>query len=321
MTNRIRASAPCGARRFLPAQRVIAPAALILLVFYGDLSMRRSAASAAEITGIAVTQEGPARQVDARDLFSWIDDLLRIQPATVARLEASVGASFHRIERNDWVAVYETSGSSRPWVRRVELRLPEGANQGWSSFLILDLDPARVGILPSDAMGYRPGGRVGINPQIPPGWRAIGKYWELAAPDFLLWETAGEMIILRFRSEGPRRLQQCSLFRKAAASPVGSTDARRAGRSSRARAETGLGSGIDALLDESPDAAAQVQSLQGAGWRLSWSPLTISAVDFVQRAILLPKDKNPQKSYRWLLWELGQIPRPLDSIIATRPGE
>ncbi|QSR84726.1 hypothetical protein [Methylacidimicrobium sp. B4] len=322
MRNRPRGFVPCRVRRFFPAPQIVSAAALILLVFYGDLSMQRSVASAAELTGIAVAQEGPLQRADARELFSWIEDLLRIQPATVARLEASVGASFHRIERNDWVAVYETSGATRPWVRRVELRLPERANQGWSSFLILDLDPALVGILPSDALGYRPGGRVGLNPRIPPGWRAIGKYWELAAPDFLFWESTDETILLRFRSEGPRRLQQCSLYRKTPISPAaGSADARRPGKPIRARADTGLGSGIDALLDESPDAAAQVQALQGAGWRLSWSPWTISAVDFVQRAILLPKDKNPRKSYSWLLWEVGQIPRPLDSIVATRPAE
>lgn len=306
-------------RVFLRPRPAGAAAALILLACWGGLPPGRRAAFAAEPAGIGVAQEGPVRGADAREVFSWIDDALRIQPATVARFQAMVGAPFQRIERNGWIAVYETSGSSRPWIRRTELRLPERADEGWSSFLILDLDPARVEVLPSEAIGYRPGARVGLNPPIPPGWREIGKYWQASAPDFLVWEGSDATIVFRFRSEGPRKLAQCSLYRRPAASSPAGANARRVGKSRLLRAETGLGPAIDSLLDQSPDAVAQVQSLQAAGWRLIWSPWMISAVDLVQKAILLPKDKNPRKAYGWLLWELTQIPRP-EGAFATRPG-
>lgn len=303
-----------------PIRRAILPAVLILPIFCGALPMRTAAATAAKISGVALAQEGPAQAANPREVFSWIDDLLRIQLPTVARFEAIIGASFHRIERNDSAAVYETSGSSRPWVRRVELRLPDRANQGWSCFLILDLDPSRVELLPEDAMAYRPGARIGANPAVPPGWGGIWKYWELAAPDFLFWESEGETMILRFRSEGPRRLQQCSLYRKAAI-PAAGRESRRTEKSSSRAVETGLGSGIDALLAESPEAAAQARVLQAAGWRFSWAPLAVSAIDLVQKTVLLPKDKNPKKSAAWLLWELGRIPQSPGGLAATRSGE
>ncbi|WP_178087600.1 hypothetical protein, partial [Methylacidimicrobium cyclopophantes] len=277
-------------------------------------------AAAAERPEVALEQEGVARPVPPREAFAWIDTLRQLQPATVARVEAAIGASLHRIERNDSMAVYEASGSARPWVRRVELRLPERANQGWSFFLILDLDPTLVELLPSDAMAYRAGARAGANPVIPPGWRDIFKYWELAAPDFLLWDNGDETILLRFRSQGPRRLQQCSLYRKSPPPAAGIREGHRALRLGNRKVETGLGSAVDALVNDSSTTAAQVQALQDAGWRMLWSPLAISAVDFVQKAILLPKDKNPQKSYAWLLWELGRIPRPLDAVAAARPA-
>ncbi|MGD9896775.1 MAG: hypothetical protein AB7T14_06860 [Candidatus Methylacidiphilaceae bacterium] len=308
------------ARILSPMRRATPPVLLILLGSCGGLPIWPTRAAATERRELSAEQEGPARLADPREVFTWIDSLRLLQPATAARYEASVGASFHRIERNDWVAVYEASGSTRPWVRRVELRLPERSNQGWSSFLILDLDPDRLEILPSDALAYRAEARVGANPVIPSGWRSIWKYWELSAPDFLLWESAAERIVLRFRSEGPRRLQQCSLYRKATAAP-GGREGGRTTKAGRHRIETGLGSAIDALIDASPDMAAQVQALQAAGWRLCWAPLAISAVDLVQKSILLPKDKNPSKSYAWLLWELRQLAQPLDAALTSRPAD
>ncbi|MDD4932592.1 MAG: hypothetical protein PHO89_03905 [Methylacidiphilaceae bacterium] len=303
-----------------PQPRLSDSALLFLLAFFGGMPIRTTGAVVTERSEMTAQQGAAIRPVSSREVFAWIDGLRLLQPATIARAEASIGAPLHRIERGDWFAVYETSGATHPWIRRVELRLPERANQGWTFLAVVDLEPARVELLPSDAIAYRAGARAGANPLIPPGWRAVWKYWELFAPDFLLWDSAAETMILRFRSEGPRQLQQCSLYRKAAVPPGGRETARSRKSSSR-RVVTGLGSTIDALVEASPDTAAQVQDLQGAGWRLSWAPLSISAVDLVQRSIFLPKDKDLKKSFAWLLWALGQLSQPLDPIAATRPAD
>ncbi|WP_018291796.1 hypothetical protein [Verrucomicrobium sp. 3C] len=303
-----------------PQRRLAYSALLFLLAFFVGMRTRTTEAAVTEPSELTAQQEGSARPTGSREVFAWIDNLRLLQPATIARAEASVGVPLHRIESGDWLTVYETSGSARPWIQRVELRLPERANQGWSFLAIVDFDPARTEILPSDAITYRAGARAGANPLIPPGWRGVWKYWEFSAPDFLLWDSAVETIILRFRSEGPRRLQQCSLYRKAAA-PLGDRETSRTRKSRNHKVETGLGSTLDALINASPDAAKQVQELQGAGWRLSWAPLAISAVDLVQRSILLPKDKDLKKSYAWLLWALGQLSQPFDPMTATRPVE
>ncbi|VVM07150.1 hypothetical protein [Methylacidimicrobium tartarophylax] len=303
-----------------PQRRLTYSALLFLPALFLGMPTRTTEAAVTERSELSAQQEGSDRPTGSREVFTWIDNLRLLQPATLARVEATVGAPFHRIERGDWLTIYETSGSARPWIQRVELRLPERAHQGWSFLAIVDFDPSRTELLPSDAIAYRAGARAGANPLIPPGWQGVWKYWKLSAPDFLLWDSAEETILLRFRSEGPRQLQQCSVYRKAAA-PAGGRETALTRKSSSRKVETGLGSTLDTLLNASEKAAAQVQELQAAGWRLSWAPLAISAVDLVQRSILLPKDKDLKKSYAWLLWALGQLSQPFDAVPGTRPTD